>query len=114
LWGAQDLGTDGGVQLDSFLTKQSDGERLWKVVTGVGLLAAVLAFGYVHWHRRFRGRASEVKILSLTPVGQKEKIALVEVMGERLVLGVTSHQISLIYKKEGGGFQEIFEKAGEA
>ena len=99
--------------LDSVFTPHTDTMGSLKILAALGLVTAVALAGYLQWHRRSRGRSSEVKLVSVTPIGQKEKIAVVEVMGERLVLGVTSHQISLLCKREGEEFRAILEKAGE-
>lgn len=41
-----------------------------------------------------------LKTVAVTPLGQKEKMVLVEVEGQQYLLGVTSHQVSLIDKLE--------------
>jgi len=41
-----------------------------------------------------------LKILAVTPLGQKEKVVLVEVGGQQYLLGVTPGQVSLIDKLE--------------
>lgn len=43
---------------------------------------------------------SVIKSIAVAPMGQKEKIVLVEVNGQQYLLGVTSQQISLIDKLE--------------
>lgn len=65
------------------------------------LVLAVLVF-FVFIMRRFAyqggatGKNSPVKILSTTHVAPKERIVLVDVMGERLLLGVTAQSINTL------------------
>jgi flagellar protein FliO/FliZ len=39
-----------------------------------------------------------IKTIAVTPIGQREKVVLVEVNGQQYLLGVTSQQINLIDK----------------
>ncbi|KVW99968.1 flagellar biosynthetic protein FliO [Shewanella frigidimarina] len=39
-----------------------------------------------------------IKAIAVTPIGQREKVVLVEVNGQQYLLGVTSQQINLIDK----------------
>ena len=39
-----------------------------------------------------------LKTLAVTPLGQKEKLVLVEVDGQQYLLGVTPHQVNLVDK----------------
>lgn len=43
---------------------------------------------------------SKLKTLAVTPLGQREKLVLVEVGEQQYLLGVTPHQVSLIDKLE--------------
>jgi flagellar protein FliO/FliZ len=73
----------------------------------IGVLIAVLWLlrrAYLHSGRG--GRPGVIQILSSLHVSPKEKIVLVDVLGEKLLLGITSQQISLLTKisDEAGGF----------
>ncbi|MFT7561676.1 MAG: flagellar protein FliO/FliZ [Flavobacteriales bacterium] len=69
-----------------------------------------LIFSSAWFMRRFNVRGWQnhqcMKILSVMPVGNKEKIALVEVEGEKLLIGVTSHSINLLNKFESSSITE--------
>lgn len=65
----------------------------------VGLAAVLGIIFLLAWiSKRFNigtpGGSSNMRMISAMSVGQKEKIILVEVEGEKLLLGVTPHQIS--------------------
>jgi len=67
----------------------------------LGLMAVLAIIFVLAWlSKRFNlnmpGSSSNMKLLSAMSVGQKEKIMLVEVEGETLLLGVTPHQINLL------------------
>jgi len=52
-----------------------------------------------------------ISVLFQLPVGSKESICLVDVMGEILVLGVTSSQISLLFKVEDTDALKSFQES---
>ncbi len=65
----------------------------------VGLMAVLGIIFVLAWlSKRFNiatpGGNSNMRLVSAMSVGQKEKLLLVEVEGEKLLLGVTPHQIS--------------------
>lgn len=70
-------------------------------------LAAVLGviFGLAWLARRFNlnvaGASGSLRVVSAMTVGPKEKILVVEVEDKRLLLGVTSQQITLLQVLEG-------------
>ena len=66
-------------------------------VLGLLFLMGILGYGSVQWHRR-RGRlqATNIRVVAVKPLGQKEKVAILDILGERMVLGVTAHRISLL------------------
>jgi flagellar biogenesis protein FliO len=66
-------------------------------ILGLLLLVALVCYGTMQWNRR-RGRTHDaaIRILAVKPLGQREKVAIMEVLGERMVLGVTAHRISLL------------------
>ena len=69
------------------------------------LVLLALFLSVIFLLKKFQQRRSiqskgAISVLSTLPVGSKESICLVDVMGEILVIGVTSAQISLLLKLE--------------
>lgn len=70
------------------------------------LVLAVLVL-FVFLMRRFAyqggatGKASPIKIIATTHVAPKERIVLVDVMGERLLLGVTAQSVNTLARIPG-------------
>jgi len=66
-------------------------------VLGLLVLMAIFGYGALQWHRR-RGRpqGTNIRVLAVKPLGQREKVAILDVLGERMVLGITAHRISLL------------------
>ena len=61
------------------------------VLLGAGL------YGAVHWQKkRGKHQGASIQVVAVKPVGQREKVAVLEVLGEQMVLGVTAHRISLL------------------
>lgn len=69
-------------------------------LAGVALLAVVAGAGALWWNRR-RTLAADpaVRLVAMRALGQKERIAVLEISGERLVLGVTPHRVTLLAKR---------------
>lgn len=75
-----------------------------RIIT-VLLTLLALFFSFIFFLKKFQQRKNiqekgPISILCRLPVGSKESILMVNVMGEILVLGVTSAQISLLFKVE--------------
>jgi flagellar protein FliO/FliZ len=74
-----------------------------QVITVLAGLAFVLAlvFGCGWLVTRLGGmqsaRSGAIKVVSVQPVGSRERLALVEVGGQQLLLGVTAQQVSLLH-----------------
>lgn len=71
----------------------------------------LLAFGaWKHGWRLKRSRAysSSIHLISTKPLGDKKAIAVVEVEGQRLVVGMTAHQVTLLTALPANG-----DEAGE-
>lgn len=70
------------------------------VFLGLGLVL-VLIFGCAWLVRRMTGLQAAgngaIKIVSVLPVGTRERIALVEVGGKQLLVGVTANQITTLH-----------------
>lgn len=77
-----------------------------QVVTVVAGLAFVLALIFAcGWLvKRFSGmtstRGGVIKVVSVLPIGSRERLALVEVGGQQLLLGVTAQQITTLHTFE--------------
>lgn len=82
---------------------------LLSVVIALGL---VLGLAYVvlrllrRWQDRFQGQTEEgerpIRFLRAMPLGQGERVVLIEVRGEVMLVGVTSGGISLLKAWPGG------------
>ena len=74
-----------------------------QVITVLVGLAFVLAlvFGCGWFVKHFGGmqtaRSGSIKVISVLPVGSRERLALVEVGGQQLLLGVTAQQITMLH-----------------
>ncbi|MGL5335196.1 MAG: flagellar biosynthetic protein FliO [Enterovibrio sp.] len=71
-------------------------------ITTVLVLLSIIAliFGIAHWIKRMNlsplsGKAG-VKLISQLALGQKERIMVIEVNGEQMVIGITAHNINLL------------------
>ncbi len=73
---------------------------LISVFLGLGLVLALI-FGCSWFVKRMGGLpaagGNAIKVLSVTSVGSRERIALVEVGGKQLLLGVTAQQINTLH-----------------
>ena len=80
------------------------------------LVLLALFFSVIFFLKKFQQRKSiqdkgPISVLFQLPVGSKESICLVDVMGEILVLGVTSAQISLLFKVEDADALKSFQES---
>lgn len=77
----------------------SMGEASLQMLLGLGAVLAVI-FGLSWLARRLNvgvpGATANMKVVSALSVGQKEKVLLVEVDNQRLLLGVTPQQITVL------------------
>ncbi|HDS1211075.1 flagellar biosynthesis protein FliO [Shewanella algae] len=81
------------------------GSSLATMASMMGGLILVLALIFVlaYLVKRLNlvpGSQSAIKTLAVTPLGQKEKLVLVELDGQQYLLGVTAAQVSLVDKLE--------------
>ncbi|MEH8015900.1 flagellar biosynthetic protein FliO [Rheinheimera muenzenbergensis] len=90
------------------LALQSPAER---PATGVGLgkmalsllivVAIVIALGWAFKKLTLRLPGSRhIKIISTMPLGPKERLLVIEMQGKQRVLGVTAHNINLLFELE--------------
>jgi flagellar protein FliO/FliZ len=96
----------------------SAASSVWKIV--VSLLFIIAFIPACLWlMKRFQlaqmklGQ-SDIKIINVQSLGAKEKLMLVEVEGERMLIGVTSHTISHLKSFSSGGrsFASVMEDVG--
>ncbi|MDD8058601.1 MULTISPECIES: flagellar biosynthetic protein FliO [Shewanella] len=85
------------------LTRTSEASNTATLANMVGGLIVVLALIFVLAYivKRLNlvpSNGGVIKSLAVTPIGQREKVVLIEVNGQQYLLGVTSQQISLIDK----------------
>ena len=75
------------------------GEATGHMILGLGAVL-VLIFGLAWMAKRLNlnvgGVTTGMKVVASLNVGQKEKLLLVEVEGQRLLLGVTAGQVTLL------------------
>jgi flagellar biogenesis protein FliO len=78
-------------------TEEASLQQRGAQLLGLLVLMGIFAYGAVQWHRR-RGRpqGTNIRVLAVKPLGQREKVAILDVLGERMVLGITAHRISLL------------------
>jgi len=70
------------------------------------LLGGVLALAGLAllWSRRFRSPGGEaIRLVTSRYLGGKRFLTIVEVDGERLLLGLAGDQVSLVARLKGGG-----------
>lgn len=93
------LGQDTGAAPLRGASDSEPGEPNAKLV-GIALLAVVVGAGALWWNRR-RSLAADpaVRLVAMRALGQKERVAVLEISGERLVLGVTPHRVSLLARR---------------
>ena len=75
--------------------------QVFTVLAGLAfVLALVVGCGW--FVKRFNGipsaRSGAIKVISVLPVGSRERLALVEVGGQQLLLGVTAQQINTLHR----------------
>ena len=84
-------------------TPASSGIGMGELATlGLGLTFVLLVILGSAWAIKRMGvvpsaNKGVIRILSVTPVGSRERIALVEVGGQQLLLGVTANQVTLLH-----------------
>ncbi len=81
------------------------GSESW-VTAFLGLgVVVTLIFGLAWFVKRFSGLngtgKSHIKVLTVLPVGARERVALIEVAGEQLLIGITAQNINLLKNFEG-------------
>jgi flagellar protein FliO/FliZ len=74
--------------------------QVFTVLAGLAFVL-LLVFGCGWFVKRFGGmqtaRSGAIKVVSVLPVGSRERLALVEVGGQQLLLGVTAQQITTLH-----------------
>jgi flagellar biogenesis protein FliO len=100
--GLWDPEAPGGLSEESFLKEEQEESGFYRKgapALALFLLAGLTAYGLFVWNRKKGTRQdSTIRVVSVRPLGQREKVAILEILGERVVVGVTSHNISLLLK----------------
>ncbi len=106
------LGQDTAADRPRGAPDSGPGERNAKLA-GVALLAVVAGAGALWWNRR-RTLAADpaVRLVAMRSLGQKERIAVLEISGERLVLGVTPNRVSLLARRPAAAQTETAANKG--
>ncbi len=79
-------------------------------IFGFTVLMGIICYGYVGWNRK-KGdsKDSSIRVVSVKPLGQREKVAVLEVFGEKIVVGVTAHHVSLLRHTSSAVIEESRE-----
>lgn len=78
-------------------TEKKDMHERGAEILGFFLLLGGVAYGAMRWQkRRGKHQGTTIQVVAVKPLGQREKVAILEVLGERMVLGITAHRISLL------------------
>ncbi|MBJ7536794.1 flagellar biosynthetic protein FliO [Marinomonas transparens] len=86
----------------------SPASSVWKVVASLVFIIALIP-ACLWLMKRFQlaqmklGRQSDIKVISIQTLGAKEKLMLIEVEGERVLIGVTGQSINHIKSFSPGG-----------
>ncbi len=79
-------------------------------ILGFFLLVGCVAYGAMHWQKKRGGpQGTTIRVVAVKPLGQREKVAILDVLGERMVLGITAHRISLL-SQERSSFAKLMEE----
>ena len=92
-------------------TKTAFGQSAERPASGVGLgkmalsllivVAIVIALGWAFKKLTLRLPGSRhIKIISTMPLGPKERLLVIEMQGKQRVLGVTAHNINMLFELE--------------
>lgn len=75
---------------------------LLKIVISLALVVTlVIVLGWLFKKMSLRMPGSrQIKIISALPLGQRERILVIEIQGKQRVLGVTPHSINLLFELE--------------
>lgn len=67
------------------------------------IIGALCVVSYILWKKFFKKDSlnrSEIKIISMLPLGQKEKLVVCEIQNKKFIMGVTQHNISHLHTFE--------------
>jgi flagellar biogenesis protein FliO len=122
---AAQAATPQAVSGHSFLDEQTTAtaERPRSMAQAIGMTMVVLAMGVgvcVAWARgkkpgRVQAAGGQINLLAYKPIGHKQRLALVEVCGERLLLAANEREVTLLSHLPGAvaEAQELAETAAE-
>jgi flagellar protein FliO/FliZ len=85
-------------EVEKTSTESSSGDVVTMLTGLLGVLGVIFLIAWLskRFNLNMPGASANMKMISAMSVGTKEKIMLVEVEGEKVLLGVTTHQISLL------------------
>jgi flagellar protein FliO/FliZ len=66
----------------------------------VGALCAIFYILFKKMIKKESTQRSEIKIVSIVPLGQKEKLVVCKIQNKKFVMGVTQHNISHLHTFE--------------
>lgn len=73
-------------------------------------IGALCAISYIVFKKVFKkenAQRSEIKIVSVMPVGQKEKLIVCEIQNKKFIMGVTQHNISHLHTFDSGEIDAV-------
>ena len=89
------------LQVGSALTPLNSGQ-LGQMVLGLAVVLGLIgaAAWFLRRHPRLRGAEGAIKVVGGPPLGARERLLLVEVEGERLLLGVAPGRVQTLHRCE--------------
>jgi flagellar protein FliO/FliZ len=81
--------------------KKSSNDQFYRIMATLGILAVGLGaalFGLKKWSAKSGGRNinTKIKVLTTHHLGPKKSVAIIQVAGESILIGITDHNISML------------------
>lgn len=82
-------------------TQKAEGSQWARVMITLGVLVAVLgavSFALKRWMRKSNspGQGTKIRVLTQHHLGPKKSLAIIQVAGESILIGITDHNISML------------------
>ena len=74
------------------------------------IIAVLCAISYILFRKVLKketSQRSEIKIVTVIPVGHKEKMVVCQIQNKKFIMGVTQHNISHLHTFESGEIDTI-------